>query len=245
MNNEQLNQQKTYKLAVTSFILSLLFFIPFVPYLGVILGVIARRRFIKAHRLKGKGRGLAITAIFIGALFGFLGIMALGEIVPSNIFVILLFIALAIFILGLVYLAIEDRPILKIIQELDLKERKLKEIEETLSEKEDLKEYIAEAKAHIEQERMRITKERYPIGFVVVSLINLAIIIQIKTITQAVIIFGIPILILLLQKRMGILVFQKRITILESRKETILRIIFAYLILAFVVGLIVLRVTKV
>jgi len=243
MNNNQSGQQKTYKLAVISFILSLLFFVPFAPCLGVILGVIVRRRFVKApHRLKGKGQGLAEAAIIIGIIFGLLSVMVLAAIVPFNIIRILFLIALAISVLGAVYFRGELWSIFRVMRDLDLKEHKLEELEETLSEKEDLKKHITEAKAHIEQERMRIIKQQYPGTIIILSLLNFAFATQIKTITQAVIIFGIPILLVFfifgslskyLQKRMIIQ------TIPESRKETILRIITVYLGLVFIIGLIV------
>lgn len=81
--DNQLNQQKTHRLAVLAFILSLLFFIPFAPCLGLILGVIARERIIKTSGLKGQS--LAIGAITIGMIFGPASVISLKAIVPFDI----------------------------------------------------------------------------------------------------------------------------------------------------------------
>ena len=51
----------TRKLTITAFVLSLLFFIPFAPLVGLILGIVALK---KNTELKG----LAIAAIVIGAI---------------------------------------------------------------------------------------------------------------------------------------------------------------------------------
>jgi len=53
------------KLSITAFVLSLLFFIPFVPIIGFILGIIALKK--AKDRLSNN---LAIAAMIIGAIFG-------------------------------------------------------------------------------------------------------------------------------------------------------------------------------
>lgn len=55
-------QQKTSGLAITAFVLALLFFLPLIPLIGSVLGVVALIR----HRPDRGGRGLAIAAIPTG-----------------------------------------------------------------------------------------------------------------------------------------------------------------------------------
>lgn len=55
---------KTSPLAIIGFIFSLLFFIPVVPFIGAILGIIALVKISGNNKLKGKG--LAIAALIIG-----------------------------------------------------------------------------------------------------------------------------------------------------------------------------------
>ena len=51
----------TRKLTITAFVLSLLFFIPFAPLVGLILGIVALKK-------QTPLQGLAIAAIVIGAI---------------------------------------------------------------------------------------------------------------------------------------------------------------------------------
>jgi hypothetical protein len=59
----------TSPLAITAFVLSLLFFLPLLPFIGFVLGIIALATW-KAPR---RGRGLAIAAIPVGLLSTALG----------------------------------------------------------------------------------------------------------------------------------------------------------------------------
>jgi branched-subunit amino acid transport protein len=63
------------KLTITAFVLSLLFFVPLVPIMGLILGVIAIR---KAKDDPEISKGLAIAAIVLGAIFGLIQLTILS-----------------------------------------------------------------------------------------------------------------------------------------------------------------------
>lgn len=65
--------KRVSKLAISSLIFSLLFFVPFFPILGLIIGIIALNRISKDHSLKGKT--IAIVAIITGALFSIISIL--------------------------------------------------------------------------------------------------------------------------------------------------------------------------
>jgi hypothetical protein len=54
----------TSPLAITAFVLSLLFFLPLLPFVGFVLGIIA----LATWRAPRRGRGLAIAAIPVGLL---------------------------------------------------------------------------------------------------------------------------------------------------------------------------------
>ena len=57
-------------LSITAFVLSILFFIPFAPLIGLILGIIA---FVKSKEDPDALRGLALASIIIGSLFTIIG----------------------------------------------------------------------------------------------------------------------------------------------------------------------------
>ncbi len=82
-------QEKKYAgLAIIAFVLSVLFFIPLLPLAGVVVGIFGLVRISKNAALKGKG--LAIAAIVIGALFTLLqvaivvAVYALYSLIGSN-----------------------------------------------------------------------------------------------------------------------------------------------------------------
>jgi hypothetical protein len=53
-------------LTITAFVFSVLFFVPFAPLIGLILGIVA---LVKAKNDPNAMKGLAIAAIAIGAIF--------------------------------------------------------------------------------------------------------------------------------------------------------------------------------
>jgi len=65
-SGEKSKGEKYSALAITSFILSLIFFVPFISTIGFILGIISLIVISRNQKLKGKG--FAIAAIIIGLL---------------------------------------------------------------------------------------------------------------------------------------------------------------------------------
>ncbi|MFH1590579.1 MAG: DUF4190 domain-containing protein [archaeon] len=57
-------------MAITAFVLSLLFFVPLAPLVGMVLGVIA---LVKSKNQPGTGYGFAIAAIVIGVFTTIMG----------------------------------------------------------------------------------------------------------------------------------------------------------------------------
>tara|TARA_B100000315_G_scaffold250857_1_gene284482 strand:+ start:229 stop:690 length:462 start_codon:yes stop_codon:yes gene_type:complete len=59
-------------LTISAFVLSLLFFIPFAPLIGLILGIIA---LVKSKNDPNASKGLAIAAVVLGAFLGFINLI--------------------------------------------------------------------------------------------------------------------------------------------------------------------------
>lgn len=60
-----MNEERTNSLAVFSFVMTMLFFIPLTGVVGFITGMVA---LYQINRNGEKGRGLAITSITLGAI---------------------------------------------------------------------------------------------------------------------------------------------------------------------------------
>jgi hypothetical protein len=74
MEAQPIPRQKMSGLAITAFVLSLVFFLPVVPLVGAILGIVA----LATHKPDRGGKGLAIAAIPVGLVmvFFFQGLIA-------------------------------------------------------------------------------------------------------------------------------------------------------------------------
>ena len=75
----QPQRTKTSGLAITAFVLSLLIFIPILPIIGAILGIVAVAKIKPPQR----GKGLAIAAIPVGLIFGLITTIQLAVAVPA------------------------------------------------------------------------------------------------------------------------------------------------------------------
>ena len=73
---EKTQEKKTSGLAIASLVLSLLFFIPLAPLVGIILAIVSLTKIKKDSKLKGET--IAIIAIAVGVFTLILSITSLG-----------------------------------------------------------------------------------------------------------------------------------------------------------------------